>query len=318
MSSQPTGREPWTPVRIDTISVTERSSFRKDRRQWFLHDVHRLEGPGAALYLTFGTAMHGALETYHSPEMEDTDPIFKRGNAIAVFDALWSEAMAKAQADEYMWQFAEKDYLEHETLGRAMLEGYVEADKAASIMTDYPPLGRTLATEQRFTAPIPGTKGKLTGKLDLITEPAPGQKRGMDHKNLSTQNNPADLDLDDQLTAYAWLYRAATGQMLDSVGHNVLLKKHPLTKSGKPTTSRLFIRDIAFRSDAQLEEFEYNLTREWLDMQRVAAHPEWAYPNNTAMNSRGCPVHSICRAMALGDDVEAVIRDGYVIGDPRE
>jgi RecB family exonuclease len=315
MPTPPTGLEPWTPVAIKTISVTERADFRKDRRQWFLHSVHRLEGPGAAIYFQFGTAMHLALEAFHT-QPEDGNKI---AAALVAFHTAWTIAQQKAEVElGFLWPYAKDEWDEHTELGEAMLNGYYQADfQAGKPFNDYPLLGKTTATEQRYTVRIPGTTGKLTGKIDLLTEPAPGEIRAMDHKNLSTQNNPADLDLDDQLTAYAWLYRQATGRRLDSVGHNVLIKKLPLTKSGKPTTSILFVRDITFRTEAQLAEFEKNLVQEWRDMKRVAAHPEMAYPNNTAINSRGCPVHSICIAMANQEDTEGIIRAGYVVGDPR-
>ena len=314
MNTAPTGREPYTPVRIKKISVTERADFRKCRRRWFLSDVHRLQGPGSAMYYLFGTAMHTALETYHTKSAKIA---FRDLDTLKAFDDAWDVAEAKATEElGFLWENVRADWIAHRDLGQQMLKGYFAADAKAGF--DYPDLGRALEVEKRFTVRIPGTNGKLTGKLDLIS--SHGEETwGVDHKNLASTHSSAQLDLDDQLTAYAWIYLEATGDMLDAVVYNVLLKKLPVSeKTGKPTTSTLFVRDVTTRSVAQLDQFATYLREECTDMRTVALHPERAYPNPSQFNCSGCPVRSICVAMMNEEDVEDVILAGYRIGEERE
>lgn len=323
MTHDPTGREPSTPVRITQISVTERGQFRKCRRRWFLTEVHRLEGPGEAMFQTFGTVMHEALRVYHSREWGEPQPTQAQMEAtLSAFNTHWAEALGEAREElGWLWGHAEPEWTAHEELGRIMLAGYFKADAASRFGGGkYPDLGTPIAAERRYTVKIPGTTGKLTGKLDLVTElPPRGVRRGVDHKNLASQHSSSHLDQDDQLTGYAWLYYEAEGILLDSVAYNVLLKKGPFTpKTGKPTKSELFVRDVTFRSEAQLRQFGENLPREWRDMRKVALHPEEAYPNPSQFNCPGCPVRDICVSMMNEEDTEDVIRSGYVIGDPRD
>ena len=263
------------------------------------------------MYFQFGTAMHAALEAYHS-----WSTLIRKSGALGEFAASFDAAEARARDDlGGLFSIAEPEWDAHRELAQQMLEGYFEADAKAGF--DYPALGKTLDVERRYTVRIPGTQGKLTGKLDLITEPRPGEIMGVDHKNLASQHSPAQLDLDDQLTGYAWLYYEATGKALTNVAYNVLLKKGPLTKSGKPTESKLFVRDITFRSDAQLHQFEVYLEQEWRDMRRVALNPIQAYPNPSQFNCGGCPVRAICVGMMNEEDVESIIQTNFRVGEER-
>jgi len=84
--------------------------------------------------------------------------------------------------------------------------------------------------------------------------------------------------------------------------------------SGEDT---LFRREATFRTPGQMDAFERDLFHEYTDMQRVALHPEQAYPNPTSDNCGRCPVRAICTTIQDGGDVSAIIKAGYVIADPR-
>ena len=79
----------------------------------------------------------------------------------------------------------------------------------------------------------------------------------------------------------------------------------------------LFRREPTFRTPGQMAAFERDLLEEWRDMEMVAANPSAAYPNPTSMNCGSCSVRAICTTIQDGGDVEAVIRGGYVVADPR-
>lgn len=79
----------------------------------------------------------------------------------------------------------------------------------------------------------------------------------------------------------------------------------------------LFRREEVFRTPGQMDAFERDLFYEWDDMKRVAREPARAYPNPTSFNCGGCPVRVICTTIQDGGDVEAIIKAGFVVADPR-
>lgn len=81
--------------------------------------------------------------------------------------------------------------------------------------------------------------------------------------------------------------------------------------------STLFRREAVFRTPGQMDAFERDLYHEWQDMEAVAAFPAKAYPNPTSQNCSGCPVRIVCTTIQDGGDVEAVIKAGFIIADPR-
>jgi hypothetical protein len=95
---------------------------------------------------------------------------------------------------------------------------------------------------------------------------------------------------------------------------DVLAALEERDSSGENT---LFRREAVFRTPGQMEAFRRDLYHEWQDMVDVATFPAKAYPNPTSMNCGGCHVRSICTTIQDGGDVEAVIKAGYIIADPR-
>lgn len=81
--------------------------------------------------------------------------------------------------------------------------------------------------------------------------------------------------------------------------------------------SKLFVRDESFRTPGQLAAFERDLFHEFRDMRDVAANPEKAYPNPRPENCGRCPVRAICTTIQDDGDVEAIIKGGFIVADPR-
>jgi hypothetical protein len=315
MPTEATGLEPVTPIKLKEFSITERADFKRCRRRWFLGTAHRLERRGGGMALPFGTAIHAGLEAYYR---ERNNPVAKRLElAKEAFHSSWYGEMDAVSEflGGALWGRIESEYTEMDKLGDEMLEGY-----AREYGSD-PDWADVMTQEVRLRFKVPGTNMWVTGKLDITIRVT--SRRGRihievwDNKTASSAYNPNHLDIDDQLSGYAWLHEKANGVVPDVVGHNTLLKKGPLTKSGKPTTSQLFARDQSFRTKAQILEWEANLTREAKDMRKVAAHPELAYPTPSAMNCNGCPVRMLCVAMMNREDTEDLITSSFVIADPR-
>lgn len=79
----------------------------------------------------------------------------------------------------------------------------------------------------------------------------------------------------------------------------------------------LFTRILSFRTPGQMAAFERDLYEEYRDMRQVAAHPERAYPNPSEFNCSSCLVRVICTTIQDDGDVEAVVKAGFVVADPR-
>ena len=359
MPTEPTGQEPFTPVRIKDTSATERAGFRKCRRQWFLQVVHRLDPQEGNVHFFLGTIYHSGLEAFYKA--------LQRGEADANEQAL--DAYEKAYT-EYrdrlkdalgmVWPIAEPMYREAGELGLEMLQNYLDRE------ANNPLFDEVVAVEFRVRVAIRNPKtGRRSGWLSVQADVV-GIKDGFlcvaDHKTASRELPSAHLDLDDQLTAEVFAWWQATGQFPERAIYNVSYKKHSgppaLLKSGKALSKAkdqgttyamyrqaiedhgfnvadyvdiltalkereergedpLFRREEVFRTPGQMDAFERDLFHEVQDMKRVASHPEQAYPNPTSMNCGGCPVRSICTTMQDGGDVEAIIKAGFVVADPR-
>lgn len=269
------------PVIISEISVTERAEFRQCRRKWFLSTVHRLETRGGASYFWFGSLGHFALENYYRALM--------RGGTIPQAEARARRAYAKFVQDTLpdirnaygpAWEYASQEYDDMIAMGEAILEGYFEEER------DTGGMGKVIAVERRFMVPILNEDGQrikgafLSGRFDLVVRRPNKKEWVIDHKFLGSRHNSSFLDVDDQLTGYAYVWWRVTGTMPEGEVYNVLLKKAPappkLIRNGQAlsvdksqsTTYRLFLQAIkenGFSVADYEEHLEYLKTRGWTD-----------------------------------------------------
>lgn len=356
MPEQPTGHEPWTPVRITETSVTERAVFRKCRRQWLLAVVHRLRPPGGNENFVLGELVHAALAEFYEQERLGIGSRADRElEAERAYDDAARIMLRDTEAElGFLWPQVREHWLDLVELGRDMLRGYWRFDREEG------GLGKVLSVEERWRVRIPGTRGWLRFRLDLFVLDKLRRRSVVDHKTAASKPSESFHDMDDQFTGYAWAVWRKTGTLVGRVVRNVLLKRAPrppaLIKKGQalstdkraPTTYPLFLeaikahgfnradyadhlmylaergwtdfyqRQSTIRTSGQLDEFERNLVNEWRDMAKVAGKPELAYPNPSPMHCPSCPVRDVCQSMMDRTDTEDVIRSGYVVADERE
>lgn len=232
----PTGQEPVTPVTLLATSVTERADFRMCRRRWFLNTLHRLVPAGGVINFWFGNMVHYALEHYYlagAPHLHEEPRIYSQDEReeyalVAYHDYAEESLEGVAKELGFLWESAKDDYLEMLTMGEGMLEGYFRMDSETG------GFGKVIAIEERYRVPIltpsgralPG-KPEITGRFDLVVEKEDGTYWIIDHKTAAQKHNSAHLDIDDQLTGYAYVFYRATGIMPRGQVYNVLLKKVP-------------------------------------------------------------------------------------------
>lgn len=227
MTVAATGQEYQTPVKLKSTSATERAAFRRCRRQWFLGIVHRLGRAESNQNFWFGTLIHKGLEAYYQARKNGFPYDDAEAAGVAAYWELYDESLAPiAEELSFLWQSALPTYQEMGELGQQMLDGYFEKERAAD------PGWAILEVERRMTIPIRSKSGRKIGEfsfqLDLVVKNRNGGITIIDHKSAGREHNSAQLDLDDQLTAYFWGYWKATGDWPDEAIYNVLLKKAPV------------------------------------------------------------------------------------------
>ena len=284
-TTAPTGQEPWTPVKLRETSVTERAVFKKCRRQWLLSTVHRLETPGIHENFWLGELLHTGLEAYYRHDMkihgcrrrEQCREAQRAG--VEAYDAAARLATAEIKEDlGFLWSQVEEHWTALDELGREVLLGYFRYDREEG------GLGEVESVEQRFRVRIPGTRGWLSLRIDLVTiarRLADQIRRTViDHKSAAHKPNESMHDIDDQFTGYWWGYELATGLKVNRVLRNVLLKRPTrppvLIKKGRalsidkraPTTLELFLEAIranGFDKRDYTDHLNYLAARGWAD-----------------------------------------------------
>lgn len=293
------------------VHVTELATYRWCRRCWRYQYVDRLVPATPQLNaLWFGIAMHEALAE-----------LYGGGNPVAKFLEL---TRPDRDIDPEKWG-------EYVTLGERMLEGYVKR-WAREDAERWRVLAREFPMRQPLTPEV-----TLVGKVDLlIRDMLTGKMWIVDHKTFASFADPADLELDDQMTLYMWLV-GQMGERPAGAIYNQLRKKIPsepyelkaggLSKAKNLDTTRevylaaihrlgldpkdyrevldslagveFFRRDLVVRPQAEIELFVDECRALVGEMQRGVE-----YTNRSSSCKWLCPYTQLCRMESLGGDVE--------------
>jgi len=205
-------------------TVTERNSFRTCRRAWHLGTIRRLSPKGKATwYFMFGDMVHAALERYYK---EDRNLEL----ATNTLHAEWvkhDEALREMYGALYATPEVQEYWYDEYQKAANMLNYYDLYDKA------HPFFERVLdmTIEERSFVEILSPDGKpagglLSGRIDMVVEREDGVWI-VDHKTLSSAPSDSALDIDDQITAYCYIYWRMTGVVPRGGMYNVLLKDPP-------------------------------------------------------------------------------------------
>jgi len=237
-----TGEEPWSPILIEGTTATERASFRRCRRQWFLSVVHRLKRAGGDSNFWFGEIVHAGLEAYYKGIQAKQPWAECQEAGLSAFADGWKRIVAVAREElGGLFDTYAQEYNDAWELGGQMLPAYFKRDRKTG-------LGKVILVELRHTVPILGPDGKplrrgtISCRYDLVVEKPNGDIWIIDHKTASQKPSSAQLDLDDQLTALAYVWWRKTGKWPRGQIYNVLIKKiatqPKLLKSGKLSIDR--------------------------------------------------------------------------------
>ncbi len=360
MPSKPTGFEHLDPLRITSTSATERSGFRRCRRQWWLSVANRLDPQEGNTFAFLGNCFHAALEYYYKAIKDGKLHAEATDLGLDAYQVRFEAELAGVKRGlGFLWSTAEPAYRQAGELGFDMAQNYFAKEELD------PLLDEVIAVEFRVNVDITDEQDNVLGKLSVQADVV-GKKDGdlvvVDHKTRGREVNAAYLDIDDQLTAEVYSWWKASGDFPERAIYNVAYRKEAgppklirkdtaLSKDkGQGTTSALyrdaitangfdvadyyehlawleereangadplFVREPTFRTPGQMADFERNLLNEFRDMQAIGADPTLAYPNPTPDNCKFCPVRNICTTLMDDGDVGAIIKAGFVVGDPR-
>jgi hypothetical protein len=222
MTTEPTGLEPWVPVDIDSTSATERAVFRQCRRRWFLTIVHRLDPQEGNPNFFVGNLYHRALQTYYEKLQEGIDHDGAVAWAMDDYQDMYEELIAELKAQlTFIWPIAAPQWRELGELGMEMAQNYFDRELVN------PMFDEIIEVEVRVNVDIIDRDGMKVGELSVQTDVVgrkDGELIGADHKTASRDISSAHLDIDDQLTAEAFVIAAKHG-FPDKMVYNVAFKK---------------------------------------------------------------------------------------------
>jgi len=219
-----------TTTRFHT-TVTERQGFRSCRRRWYYDTVRRLARKNQVPWnLIYGEAVHTGLEHYY---LDWNKPRLRKKFLLEAFVAAWEKERDEVLMVDYgsFYDMGIGDeWIRYRDLGLVMLEYYDLFESKQRFFEDI----IAVNVEDRAFVDIltpDGTKmldrPLLSGRIDLVGERKDGKIWIMDHKTAAQTPSYAALDVDDQITGYAYIWWRITGELPRGVFYNCLVKDPP-------------------------------------------------------------------------------------------
>ena len=295
------------PIRV---SNSEIQMFLKCRRRWMLtyYEGWSTRDPVVTGALALGSRVHAALEVYykgHGPLLEQYDLLMNEDKMLAA--SVGQDLTTLEQEGE---------------LGRLMLEGYLDWIAEEGIDSIY----KVIGVEEILSTPMLGGRVHLVGKIDLrVQDMRDGTHLVRDHKTTASLDDfPSWAHMNPQLMTYQTLdFVNRTGPDEDqrlAGGVFSLLKKVKRGVRAKPPFYRLHeVRHNVFTLRSFWTRTQGTLTdllgvRDALDAGED--HRLVAYPTPTRDCRWACPFFQVCPLMDDGSDVDSMLNDLYVKGNP--
>lgn len=357
------------------IRTSDRGMFKKCRTLWDFTSKIRMDYEPVTIswHLEFGTAIHAGLEAFYDPKVAEWPLETRMAHAITNFNS---------KNDEQLYNRGEnppheiiEDYDARQELGQGMIRFYCE---------EYAPQHdkfKVLSVEQEFEVPVlvpqwvpstatfdvPGFDFRrynksesyrellyndkpvvYQGRIDMILEDEDGEVWIEDHKTAGAfKESMFHLDVDTQVTSYAWAAQFFLDRPIAGVIYNQIKKSFPQepelvykgTKLSKDktqsTTYDFYVRaierhgfkeedyedflDYLWKEGPQfVRRFQLHRSQKELDSQGTIIYSEALdmlgnpniYPNPTEMNCNSCSFQGPCLSRLDGSDWQ------YILSDP--
>jgi hypothetical protein len=236
-------------IKPQRISVSTLANFGSCRRR-FKWDQEWLS-PKPNSNLVVGRVVHSCLDQYYQCRRQELS-----------FDQTIQRVMIAFPEilDRETREFRDLSFLPESSFISGLVYNYMLYDDGDQLR------GKIKAIEKSIAVPIPGHPNVcLSGRIDLVIEDEIGGIWIVDHKTSNTKPSLGGLEVDEQTTAYCWLYWKDTGIAPRGVVYNVIVKALPkipiVLQSGKlskdksqSTTYSLYKESIRQNN---LEETDY-------------------------------------------------------------
>ena len=251
---------------------TEKREFRTCRRKWWLTIDQKLQRRNAIAWeLELGDCVHAGLEVYYTTDRSLTA-------CLSAFGEAWNEADERFQRTygPLYEHGIQEEWGQWRETGLDMLSYYDVFDRAHPFFDDVVDIvaeerGYVVMRDPETAEELPG-RPLLAAKPDLVVT-KDGGVWIVDHKTAASPHDSNALDVDDQLTAYCYLYWRQTGIVPEGAIYNRLSKSPPhpprRLKSDKPgkilsqakdarTVDTLFLEAARFYDPEGLEAGAYD------------------------------------------------------------
>lgn len=294
---------------VVSISNSELSTFKEDRRKWmfnyYLGLEPRLKSVQGALSL--GTRVHYALEMYYTNH-DDPITLYKR---VVEEDRIW--LLAEGRDTEKFDSEAE--------LGRIMLEGYFQwlEETGADVGLE------VVSAEEKLTVPIMDGRVNLIGKLDMrVKREVDGVRLFMDHKTAASFDNvtkTAHLNWQPKMYMLLEMLQKDEESRCDGMMYNILRKVKRSANAKPPFYQRVEVRHNRHTLNAfwyQVHGVVADILNARKALDDGVDHNIVCYPNPTNDSTWKDPFFAVASLVDDGSAADRFIDDFYVQRDPYE
>lgn len=282
------------------ISVTERGTFRRCKRQWDYASFNRqaltpLVPPTA---LSLGSLVHRSHEEWLlNPDKEVSDIVMGvAAQGLRELKERYKKVVGVEPDEQEL-----KDFFEQVNLVLEMMNNY--RTKWGSSLPD----GYTLLQpEQTVLVSIPETPHELEATFDALIQDEGGRLWILERKTYGNRPKVEVLQSNDQFGAYLW---ALTQLELGPVGGVYYDGMWKRAWEGKRSLDDLFMREPLIRSPEEIINIGQHIRDEAFDM---AAPDLRVYPNRAWQGCWDCKFERLCSAQDREEDAE-YIRARYFV-----
>jgi putative RecB family exonuclease len=254
----------------DHISYSQINTYLICPQKYKYQYIHKLEWPFIPAALTFGSAIHSALEKFYMDRLLGTE-----SNSDCLKDAFNIHLLKDAAEKEMKFKNG-FDPVELQNLGCQMIDCFLK---------NVTP-GNVLGVEEKFKVDLIDTETgevievPLVGAVDLIEQTSDGNIVLVDFKTSSARYNEDAVHRDLQLSAYSLYARTAYAGEGDSVSLrlNVLLK----------TRTPQYLTYKTERTPADGQRFVRIARKIWSAIQGENFYP------NPGWQCTDCPFREVC------------------------
>jgi hypothetical protein len=283
------------------LGVTDFQYFSDCRRQWWLGRLWEPLRPNSNFWV--GSAIHAGLEEFY----EHRDPDSAQDKMQE-----WINKSFIDFSDRYSftWETFYDEFVRLGELAQGMLQNYF-------LYEETEPVGEeVVATEQRIEIPLYEDYKlgmiKLVGRIDLLVM-REGELWVVDHKTTASLSGNAGLDVDEQLTGYAFLVHRKLKKNVAGVLYNSLVKDLPaeprILKDGslskdvsQKTTYDLYMSEINRR---ELNPEDYSTI---LNLLRAIGWKKFFQRDGSTRNNEELQSY-YHRVLRKAQDIAGILRD---------